>query len=201
MSLMFISGHQVGLGSHTAEYVLGWKKVMQIIVNVFENEIRMESIASSLNTLISKWAKEGWMGRGKKQINFNLKISEEKFFPPPRGQMKQIKIQFFDELVTSVKFYIRRKFDKTAALTLRHIALSKLCLIVNTAESVDFLELPKNLSSELKSEIVSCWKMRYLTDLKRAEKTKKSYCEEFNDTRNSWRARTFDDKDRFKLPF
>jgi len=172
---------------------------MQIIVDVFEKEIRMENIKSSLNTLISKWAKDGWMGRGK-HINLNLIISEEKFFPPPRGQMKQIKIQFFDQLVTSVKFYIRRKFDKTAALTLRHIALNKLCLIVNTAESVDFLELPKNLSSELKSEIVSCWKLRYLTDIKKVEK-KKSYCEEFNDTRHSWRARTFDDKDRFKLPF
>jgi len=200
MSLMFISAHQVGLGSHTAEYVLGWRTVMKIIIDVFENEIEMESITTTINLLIRKWAEQGWMGRGK-PIKLNLKISEEKFLPPPEGQMKQIKIQFFDQLATSVKFFIRRKFDKSLSMTLRHIALKQLSFFVDKAESVDWLELPRDLIKELRSEMLSCWKARYLTWVKSQGEKKKSFSEDYNDKRHAWRALTFDDKDRFKLPF
>merc|ERR1712243_364175 len=93
-------GPPVALGSHNAEDVVGWKTVMKIMIDVFESEIDMDIIKTNINLLLGKWAKQGWMGRGK-PVKLNLKISEEKFFPPPEGQMKQIKIQFFDQLATS----------------------------------------------------------------------------------------------------
>ena len=200
MSLMFISAHQVALGSHNAEYVVGWKTVMKIMIDVFESEIDMDIIKTTISLLLGKWAEQGWMGRGK-PIKLNLKISEEKFFPPPEGQMKQIKVQFFDQLATSVKFFIRRKFDKSLSMTLRHIALRQLSSLVDEVESVESLELPRDLRKELRSEMVSCWKSRYLAWLKNQREKRKSYSEDYNDKRHAWRAITFDDKDRFKLPF
>jgi len=173
---------------------------MQIIIDVFENEIEMEKIISSINLLVRKWAEQGWMGRGK-QVKLDIKISEEKFFPRPEGQMKQIKFQFYDELATSLKFFIRRKFDRSLSMTLRHIALKQLSMLVDVAESAETLELPRDLTKELKAEVISCWKHRYLTRIKNLVGKKKSYSEDYNDNKHAWRAMTFDDKDRFKLPF
>ena len=65
MSIMFISAHQVGMGSYTAEYVFGWKKVIEIIQKVFEKVNIMDQIVSDLTQLLSIWAEQGWMGRGK----------------------------------------------------------------------------------------------------------------------------------------
>eukprot|EP00092_Neocalanus_flemingeri_P034998 GFUD01038082.1.p1 GENE.GFUD01038082.1~~GFUD01038082.1.p1 ORF type:complete len:218 (-),score=53.04 GFUD01038082.1:254-907(-) len=199
MSIMFISAHQVGLGSHSAEYVLGWSKVMGFIRDVFEEVNKMEKILALLNKLLKNWAEQGWMGRGR-PIKLNLKISEEEFFPPPRGQMKQIKIQFFDELATSVKFFIRRKAFQNSS-TLKQLTLKKLSLLIKTVEDVDSLELPRDLGHELKDEIVSCWKFRYLTDLQNVGQRRKSSSESFNDRRHAWRSKTFDDKHRFNVEF
>ena len=201
MSVMFISAHQVGMGSHTAEYVLGWKKVMEMITEVFEKETKIGRIVSDLSSVIQSWAEQGWMGRGK-PIKINLKVSEEAFFPPPLGQMKQVKVQFFDELATSVKFFVRRKVKGDLSLTLKDIAMKNLSVLVDTAESVDSLELPRDLSKQLVDEIDSCWKHRYLTDLKKGGgQRRKSYSEDYNDNRHAWRARTFDENDQLKIAF
>lgn len=173
---------------------------MEIIRDAFEKDNKMETILDHLNMLIRKWAEQGWMGRGK-PIKLNLKISEEAFFPAPVGQMKQIKIQFFDELATSVKFFIRRKVESESFQTLKQITLKNLSIIVDTAETVDSLELPRDLSKQLKDEIVSCWKHRYLTDLRNMGKRSKSFSEDSNDKRHAWRARTFDEKHRFNIEF
>lgn len=173
---------------------------MEIIRDVFEEVNKMEQILIQLQEHLGDWAKQGWMGRGR-QIKLNLKVSEEEFFPPPRGQMKQVKVQFFDELVTSVKFFVRRKAAMHSSVTLKQLALENLSLLVATAEDVDCLELPRNLTFDLKDEIISCWKHRYLTDLKSLGTRKKSWSEAFNDKRNAWRARTFDDKHKFNIEF
>jgi len=200
MSVMFISAHQVGMGSHTAEYVIGWKTVMGIIRDVFEHVSEMEKILVMLKQHLADWAKQGWMGRGR-PVNFKLKISEEDFFPPPKGQMKQIKIQFFDELATSLKFFIRRKVDQKSFLSLKQMTLQKLSLLVPSAEQVSSLELPRVLEIKLKDEITSCWKHRSLTELSKVEKVKKSFSEDFNDKKHAWRARTFFANHKFNIEF
>ena len=85
------------------------------------------------------------------------------------------------------------------------ITLKNLSTLVDTAETVDSLELPTDLSKQLKDEIVSCWKHRYLTDLRNLGKTSKSFSEDFNedfnDKRHEWRARIFDEKHRFNIEF
>ena len=198
MSVMFISAHQVGMGSHTAEYVIGWEKVMKIISEIFEQHIKMEKIIEAMEAQLKTWAKKGWIGRGK-PVDLSLKISDESFFPPPAGQMKQIKIMFFDELITSITFFVRRKIVKES-VSLKQLTLEKLSLTVPNSESVNMLELPRNLARDLKNEIDSCWQQRYLRDSK-INSTKKSYTENFNDRRHAWRARTFERNHKFNINF
>ena len=42
--VMFVSGHQAVFGWHNAEYVIGWKTVMKIILNNFESQAVMSEI-------------------------------------------------------------------------------------------------------------------------------------------------------------
>jgi len=200
MAVMFISAHQVGMGSHTAEYVIGWKTVMGIIRDVFEHVSEMENIIVMLNQHLAEWAMQGWMGRGR-HVNFKLKISEEEFFPPPKGQMKQIKLQFFDDLATSLRFFIRRKVALKPFLTLKQMTLQKLSLLVPSTEHLQSLELPRVLQLELKDEITSCWKHRYLIDLSNVDKVKKCFSEDFSDKKHAWRAKTFFANHKFNIEF
>ena len=68
IAVMFVSGHQSVFGWHNAEYVIGWKRVMQMILCVFEDKNKMDDILSTLHKLLKDWAKENWMGRGKEVI-------------------------------------------------------------------------------------------------------------------------------------
>ena len=173
---------------------------MEIIRDVFQRVNKMDEILNNLNELLGAWAEQGWMGRGR-PIKLKLKVSEEEFFPPPRGQMKQVEIQFLDELATLVKFFVRRKSASHSFLTLKQLTLEIISLLVPGAEDVDCLELPRDLAFQLKDEICSCWKHRYLTDLVILGKRNKSFSEAFNDERHAWRARTFDDKQKVNIEF
>ena len=168
-SFMFVSGHQSVLGWHNAEYVIGWKRVMQMILRVFEDKKRMQDIQETLHELLKKWAKENWMGRGKDVI-VNLKITEEDFLPL---DIKQVKIQFFDELATLLRFYVKKRKSKRRT-TLKEIMLRQLSILVDKPDDVESLELPRVLEMELKDEIENCWKSRHILDaLTRRGKTKR----------------------------
>ena len=56
-------------GGTQADNVIGWKRVMQIILCAFNYHKRMNEIQKMLHNLLANWAKEGWMGRGKEIIS------------------------------------------------------------------------------------------------------------------------------------
>merc|ERR1711874_170602 len=152
LAVMFVSGHQSVLGWHNAEYVIRC---------VFEDNRRMQDIQETLHELLKKWAKENWMGRGK-DVVVDLKITEEDFLPL---DIKQVKIQFFDELATLLRFYVKKRKSKIRArLTLKQIMLRQLSFLVDRTEDVESIELPRSLELELKDEIESCWKSRHILE-------------------------------------
>ena len=187
LAVMFVSGHQSVLGWHNAEYVIGWKRVMQMILCVFEDNRRMQDIQETLHELLKKWAKENWMGRGKDVI-VDLKITEEDFLPL---DIKQVKIQFFDELATLLRFYVKKRKSKIRArLTLKQIMLRQLSFLVDKTEDVESIELPRSLELELKDEIESCWKSRHILEAltKRGKERKCSNA----DICHRWKAKYFE---------
>ena len=159
IAVMFVSGHQDVLGWHNAEYVIGWKTVMRIILGVFQEKKRMAEIQEILQNLLEIWAEDGWMGRGKKVI-VDLKITEEDFLPL---DVKQVKIQFYDDLATLLRFYVKKRKSKRK-MTLKEHMLRELSFLVERPEDVDSLELPRSLEAELKDEIENCWKSRHIIE-------------------------------------
>ena len=159
IAVMFVSGHQDVLGWHNAEYVIGWKTVMRIILGVFQEKKRMAEIQEILHNLLEIWAEDGWMGRGKKVI-VDLKITEEDFLPL---DVKQVKIQFYDDLATLLRFYVKKRKSKRK-MTLKEHMLRELSFLVERPEDVDSLELPRSLEAELKDEIENCWKSRHIIE-------------------------------------
>ena len=100
---MFVSGLQSVFGWHNAEYVIGWKRVMQMILCIFKENERMGDIMTTLHKLLKESVKENWMGRGK-EITVDLKITEEDF---PPEDIKLVKIQFLDDLQHCSDFTLR----------------------------------------------------------------------------------------------
>ena len=185
-SVMFVSGFQAVLGWHNAEYVIGWKKVMKMILCIFETYTNMKTIQKMLHQLLLSWAKNNWMGRGK-DVPVVLAITEEEFLPL---DIKQIKINFNDELSTVVRFYVRRRLIKKKSKSLKELTLTNLSFLVNKPESTESLELPHALAEDLKDEIENCWKSRHILDnMTRRERTKV-----FNnsDRSHAWKAKYFD---------
>ena len=159
LAVMFVSGHQDVLGWHNAEYVIGWRTVMRIILGVFQEKKRMAEIHEILQNLLEIWAEDGWMGRGKKII-VDLKITEEDFLP---FDIKQVKIQFYDDLATLLRFYVKKRKPKRK-VTLKEHMLRELSFIVENPEDVASLELPRSLEAELKDEMENCWKSRHILE-------------------------------------
>ena len=133
--------------------------VMRIILGVFQEKKRMAEIHEILQNLLEIWAEDGWMGRGKKII-VDLKITEEDFLP---FDIKQVKIQFYDDLATLLRFYVKKRKPKRK-VTLKEHMLRELSFIVENPEDVASLELPRSLEAELKDEMENCWKSRHILE-------------------------------------
>ena len=187
IAVMFVSGHQSVFGWHNAEYVIGWKKVMQMILCVFEDNKRMQDIQNTLHMLLMDWAKANWMGRGKEVI-VDLKITEEDFLP---FDIKQVKIQFYDELATLLRFYVKKRKPKKKA-TLKQTMLRELSFLVDKPEDVESLELPRPLEAALKDEIENCWKSRHILEAQ-TRRGKREAKRVFDaDRSHRWKAKYFD---------
>ena len=182
ISVMFVSGRQDLFGWHNAEYVIGWKNVMKLILTVFETYHRMEDIERILLKMLKSWAKDGWMGRGK-ELPISLDISEEDFLPL---DIKQIKISFGDDLNTVLRFYVKRQNMKKKSRSLMEITLENLSFLVDKSETTETLELPRNLNEALKDEIENCWKTRHIVDAMNNKKTSNI------DRVHAWKTKYFD---------
>ena len=192
--MMFVSGHQEIFGWHNPEYVIGWTALMKIILRNFLQSSVMEEIKAGTQEELEIWAQDGWMGRGKK-ILLDLNISDEDYFPGQFGDIKQVKIQFHDDLSTSLRFYVRqqRKHPARGAPTLKDLSLKNLSMIVKDAHQIGNLELPRQLQNQLDDQIRNCWKTRYLSDVREENKLRNTTSAYKVDKSHSWKAKYFDE--------
>ena len=194
--VMFVSGHQAVFGWHNPEYVIGWTALMKIILKNFQQSSVMEDITARTQEDLETWAQDGWMGRGKK-VSLDLQISEEEYFPGEFGDIKQVKIQFQDELSTLLRFYVRqqRKPPARGAARLKDLSLKNLSMIVVGAHQIGKLELPRQLQNQLDDQIRNCWKSRYLSDVREKNKSTNTTraTAYLMDKSHSWKAKYFDE--------
>ena len=194
--VMFVSGHQEIFGWHNPEYVIGWRALMKIILRNFQQSSVMDQIKARTQEELEIWARDGWMGRGRKVL-LDLKISEEDYFPGEFGAIKQVKIQFQDELSTLLRFYVRQQRPPPArgAPRLKDLSLKNLSLIVEDAHQIGQLELPRQLQNQLDDQIRNCWKSRYLSDVREKNKsTNRARATAYKiDKSHSWKAKYFDE--------
>ena len=167
---------------------------MKIILRNFLQSSVMEEIKAGTQEELEIWAQDGWMGRGKK-ILLDLNISDEDYFPGQFGDIKQVKIQFHDELSTSLRFYVRqqRKHPARGAPTLKDLSLKNLSMIVKDAHQIGNLELPRQLQNQLDDQIRNCWKTRYLSDVREENKLRNTTSAYKVDKSHSWKAKYFDE--------
>ena len=153
--IMFVAGHQVGIGCYLAEYETDWTKLMEIVIETFEevNNV-VPDINIGLNTILSDYAKNVWIGAGK-QVKVVTEICDEKYFL--FRDTKSLYVTFFDDFSTSLQFFIRRK---QTLRSLKQSALHTVTEALNDKSKIEFLEVPQSLKLEAKNELESCWVKR-----------------------------------------
>ena len=118
-------------------------------------------------------------------ILVDLKITEEDFLPL---DIKQVKIQFYDELATSLRFYVKKR-KQAQSRTLKEITLQNLSFLVDAPASTELLELPRDLAEQLRDEIENCWKSRHILG---AQTRGKRWRVLDADRSHRWKAKYFD---------
>ena len=175
VAVMFVSGHQKDFGSHNAEYVIGWKRVMQMILCTFTENKRMDHIMTTLHSLLTTWAHSDWMGRGKRHIEVEIKITEEEFLP---SDLRQVIVIFHHEIPTKLRFYIKNK--EKEIVKLKSSALKTLASLVDI-EDVQSLGLPQQLRKELIDFKLNIWRKGvYMGPGKKIDERKKYFAALFD---------------------
>ena len=148
-SLMFMTGHQFGIGARDVEHGANWRGVMKIVLSAFEKNIDNNDM---VKVELSKKLTEtiNLMGG----IAVEVGIYEELFFPRPRGHMKRVKICMNDQNSTTVEFCIKKR---NTMKSLRDLCLGVLAEEIKDGLTINNMDLPHTLLYSLRKEYYNCW--------------------------------------------
>jgi len=183
--LKFITGLQCGVSSKLLEYETDWYEVMEIILSRLEDEPetkdKFEVIAARD---LEYWAK---MQPGGDSLNLRISVllEEKRYFEPPLGSRKALRLLFNDRFSTQVIFHVRKKSLLKSLLTISELAVAELILKEETLVQLES-EIPQNLIPGVSRAFHNCWTPRfYRTKVARCpascvckNRTTKSYVEQ-----------------------
>ena len=158
--LKFITGLQCGVSSKLLEYETDWYEVMEIILSRLqdeqENKERFELIASRD---LEYWAK---MQPGGDSLNLKIQVmlEEKRYFEPPAGSRKALRLIFNDRFSTQVLFHVRKKI---LLKSLREMSAVAVADLIHKEEVIENLEeeIPKLLIPEVRRAFHNCWTPRF----------------------------------------
>ena len=107
-----------------------------------------------LGNKLAQWTRI-WSRRG--GFDVSLKITDETFFPRPRGHMKCIKLCISDQHDTTLEFYIKKRF---ALKSLKDICFGVLANRIKDGLTINTMELPRTLRTSLRTEYLNCWALK-----------------------------------------
>ena len=145
--LIFLTGHQSGIGARDVEHGANWRGVMRIILTAFEEHPdNVEKIKADVVKKLSEYDFEVTVG-----------IYNESFCPRPKGHMKRVKISMNDINNTTAEFFLKKL--KTMK-TLRDHCLGVIAEKVNDGLTINHMDIPWTLRNSLRNEFYNCWASR-----------------------------------------
>ena len=160
--LKFITGLQCGVSSKLLEYETDWYEVMEIILSRLqdepENKDRFEVIASRD---LEYWAR---VQPGGEALNLKIRVllEEKRYFQPPSGSRKTLRLIFNDRFSTQVLFHVRKKQLLRSLKDLASVAVSDQICTESQIQEL-WSELPQVLLPMVRSWLVTKSKTaRYL---------------------------------------
>jgi len=158
--LKFVTGLQCGVSSKLLEYETDWYEVMEILLSRLqdepENKEKFEIIASRD---LEYWAR---IQPGGDTLNLKIivNLEEKRYFLPPIGSRKTLRLVFNDRFKTQVLFHARKKM---LLKSLRYLAAIAVANQFNKEEGIEKLEteIPKSLIPDVKKAFHNCWTPRF----------------------------------------
>ena len=163
--LKFITGLQCGVSSRLLEYETDWYEVMEIILSRLQDEQedkeRFEVIASRD---LEYWAK---MQPGGDSLNLKIRVmlEEKRYFEPPAGSRKALRLVFNDRFSTQVLFHVRKKVMMRSLLEIAAVSVADLVAGEETLPQLR-AELPGHLIPEVRRALQYCWTPRFRTNVR-----------------------------------
>jgi len=176
--LKFITGLQCGVSSKLLEYETDWYEVMEILLSRLQDEPeskdRFELIASRD---LEYWAR---VQPGGEQLNLKIQVTleEKRYFLPPAGSRKTLRLIFNDRFSTQVIFHARKK---SLMMSLTQLAAVGVADHFRKEEDIPKLttDLPATLIPLVKKSFLNTWTPRYF-------RTKMSGCPPWCICKKSW---------------
>eukprot|EP00092_Neocalanus_flemingeri_P017466 GFUD01018894.1.p1 GENE.GFUD01018894.1~~GFUD01018894.1.p1 ORF type:complete len:531 (-),score=128.42 GFUD01018894.1:90-1682(-) len=158
--LKFVTGLQCGVSSKLLEYETDWYEVMEILLSRLqdepENKEQFETIASRD---LEYWAR---IQPGGDTLNLKIRVNleEKRYFLPPSGSRKTLRLVFNDRFSTQVLFHARKKM---LLKTLRDLAAIAVADHFDKTEAIVKLEteIPRSLVPDVKKAFTNCWTPRF----------------------------------------
>jgi len=158
--MKFITGLQCGVSSKLLEYETDWYEVMEIVLSRFEDEPETKDKFE----LIAARDLEYWARAQPGGDSLNLRISvlleEKRYFEPPLGSRKALRLVFNDRFSTQVIFHVRKKQLMKSLVQLSELAVAELIPKEETLSNLES-ELPQNLISGVSRAFHNCWTPRF----------------------------------------
>lgn len=158
--LKFITGLQCGVSSKLLEYETDWYEVMEIILSRLQdepdNKERFEIIASRD---LEYWAR---VQPGGEALNLKIRVllEEKRYFQPPSGSRKTLRLIFNDRFSTQVLFHVRKKQLLRSLKDLAAVAVADQICAESQINELS-CELPQVLLPTVRKAFNNCWTARH----------------------------------------
>jgi len=158
--LKFVTGLQCGVSSKLLEYETDWYEVMEILLSRLQDESeRKEQFETIASRDLEYWAR---IQPGGDTLNLKIRVNleEKRYFLPPSGSRKTLRLIFNDRFSTQVIFHARKKMLLKSLRDLSSIAVADHFDKGELIEKLD-IEMPKSLLPDVKRAFSNCWTPRF----------------------------------------
>ena len=158
--VIFVAGHQLGIGCYLTEYEKDWTVLMEIILTTLE---KVTNHTDTLRTALADHVQHHSamvLGEIHPDIRVDIEILDQNYFP--LKQTKSLHVTFYDNFKTSLIFFIRRK---QVLKSLKDASLQKLSELLKKTErgSLESIEIPESLKREVLIESSYIWNQRQVS--------------------------------------
>jgi len=158
--LKFVTGLQCGVSSKLLEYETDWYEVMEILLSRLQDEPeKKEQFETIASRDLEYWARIQ-PGGDTLNLEIQVKLEEKRYFLPPSGSRKTLRLVFNDRFKTQVLFHARKK---ELLRSLRDLAAVAVADRVSKEEDIETLdkEIPRTVIPDVRAAFSNCWTPRF----------------------------------------